>query len=26
VKGFPPGSLVADPTYPASEKKHFRVP
>jgi len=26
VKGFPPGSLVADPTYPSSEKKHFRVP
>mgnify|MGYP003578374754 CR=1 FL=1 len=26
VKGFPPGSLVADPTYATSEKKHFRVP
>jgi hypothetical protein len=26
VKGFPPGTLVADPTYPASEKKRFRVP
>lgn len=26
VKGFPAGSLVADPTYPTSEKKHFRVP
>lgn len=26
VKGFPPGSLASDPTYPASEKKHFRVP
>ncbi len=26
VKGIPPGTLVADPTYPAEEKKHFRVP
>jgi len=26
VKGIPAGTLVADPTYPASEKKHFRVP
>lgn len=26
VKGIPTGKLVADPTYPASEKKHFRVP
>lgn len=26
VKGIPAGSLVADPTYPAAEKKHFRVP
>lgn len=26
VTGIPPGSLVADPTYPAEEKKHFRVP
>ncbi|WP_193214825.1 hypothetical protein [Luteolibacter marinus] len=26
VKGIPTGRLVADPTYPASEKKHFRVP
>jgi hypothetical protein len=26
VKGIPSGRLVADPTYPASEKKHFRVP
>ena len=26
VKGFPPGSLVADPHYATSEKKHFRVP
>ena len=26
VKGIPAGSLVADPTYPAEEKKHFRVP
>lgn len=26
VNGIPSGKLVADPTYPASEKKHFRVP
>jgi hypothetical protein len=26
VQGFAPGTLVADPTYPASERKHFRVP
>ena len=26
VTGIPSGRLVADPTYPASEKKHFRVP
>jgi len=26
VTGLPPGALVADPTYPAAEKKHFRVP
>lgn len=26
VKGIPSGTLVADPTYPASDKKYFRVP
>ncbi|MEM1085387.1 MAG: hypothetical protein AAGI48_14840 [Verrucomicrobiota bacterium] len=26
VKGFASGTMVADPTYPASEKKYFRVP
>ncbi len=26
VRGIPAGRLVADPTYPASEKKYFRVP
>jgi hypothetical protein len=26
VKGIPAGRIVADPVYPASEKKHFRVP
>lgn len=26
VEGFPSGRLVADPHYPASEKKYFRVP
>ncbi|WP_193212133.1 hypothetical protein [Luteolibacter marinus] len=26
VKGFPSGRLVADPQYPVSEKKFFRVP
>jgi hypothetical protein len=26
VKDFPSGTLVADPTYPKSEKKYFRVP
>lgn len=26
VRGIPAGGLVADPTYPASEKKYFRVP
>ena len=25
VSGIPAGRIVADPTYPASEKKHFRV-
>jgi hypothetical protein len=26
VNGIPPGTLVADPTYPTEEKKYFRVP
>lgn len=26
VEGIPSGRLVADPHYPASEKKYFRVP
>jgi hypothetical protein len=26
VKGFASGTLVADPTYPMSERKFFRVP
>lgn len=26
VNGMKPGTLVADPTFPASEKKHFRIP
>jgi hypothetical protein len=26
VRNIPSGTLVADPQYPASEKKHFRVP
>lgn len=26
VKGFPSGTLVADPTFPIEEKKYFRVP
>lgn len=26
VREIPPGTLVADPTYPSAEKKHFRVP
>lgn len=26
VRGFAKGSLAQDPTYPASEKKYFRVP
>lgn len=26
VKGMAPGRLVADPTYPMSERKFFRVP
>lgn len=26
VEGFPSGTLVADPTFPPSEKMHFRVP
>ena len=26
VRGIPAGTLVADPTFPAEEKKHFRVP
>ena len=25
VRDIPPGTLVADPTYPVSEKKYFRV-
>jgi hypothetical protein len=26
VRGIPAGTLVADPMFPADEKKHFRVP
>lgn len=26
VRGVPPGTIDSDPTFPASEKKHFRVP
>ncbi|GAA5480893.1 hypothetical protein Hsar01_00097 [Haloferula sargassicola] len=26
VKGIPSGTMVMDPTYPASDKKYFRVP
>ena len=26
VRDIPTGTLVSDPTYPESEKKHFRVP
>lgn len=26
VNGIPPGTLVADPTYPTEEKKFFRTP
>lgn len=26
VRGIPAGNLVADPMFPAEEKKHFRVP
>lgn len=26
VRELPPGTLVADPTYPAEEQKYFRVP
>jgi hypothetical protein len=26
VRGIPAGRIVADPMFPASEKKHFRVP
>lgn len=26
VTGMPAGALVADPTYPSSEKKHLRIP
>ena len=26
VRDIPSGTLVADPTYPATEKKYFRVP
>lgn len=26
VRGIPSGTLVADPLFPASEKKYFRVP
>jgi hypothetical protein len=25
VRGIPPGTLIADPTYPADEKKYFRL-
>lgn len=26
VRGIPAGTLVADPTFPADQQKHFRVP
>jgi hypothetical protein len=26
VRNIPPGTLVADPTFPVEEKKYFRVP
>ena len=26
VRGIPAGTMVADPMFPAAEKKHFRVP
>jgi hypothetical protein len=26
VRGLPPGTLVADPTFPTDEKKYFRTP
>lgn len=26
VRDIPPGTLVADPTYPTEEKKYFRTP
>jgi hypothetical protein len=26
VRDIPSGTLVQDPTYPAAEKKYFRVP
>lgn len=26
VRDIPPGTLVADPTYPVTQKKYFRVP
>ena len=26
VRGVPSGTLVADPTFPPSEKKYFRIP
>jgi hypothetical protein len=26
VEGIPPGTLVADPSFPATERKYFRVP
>ncbi|MCW1916627.1 hypothetical protein OJ996_23775 [Luteolibacter sp. GHJ8] len=26
VRGIPAGRLVADPTFPAAERKHFRIP
>lgn len=26
VNGIPPGTLVADPTFPTEEKKYFRTP
>lgn len=26
VRDLPPGTLVADSTYPSEEKKYFRVP
>ena len=26
VQGIPPGTLVADPSYPPAERRYFRVP